>query len=77
MNNTHLSKNNLSQINFADERVDGADKVTGKAKYTAEYNLPNMAYGVFVTSTIAKGTIKNIDTANPIKKIAYIIKIIV
>ncbi len=28
MNNTHLSKNNLSQINFADERVDGADKVT-------------------------------------------------
>ena len=63
MNNTHLSKNNLSQINFADERVDGADKVTGKAKYTAEYNLPNMAYGVFVTSSIAKGTIKNIDTA--------------
>ena len=62
MNNTHLSKNNLSQINFADERVDGADKVTGKAKYTAEYNLPNIAYGVFVTSTIAKGTIKNIDT---------------
>ena len=63
MNNTHLSKNNLSQVNFADERVDGADKVTGKAKYTAEYNLPNMAYAVFVTSTIAKGTIKNIDTA--------------
>ena len=63
MNNTYLSKNNLSQINFADERVDGADKVTGKAKYTAEYNLLNMAYGVFVTSTIAKGTIKNMDTA--------------
>jgi xanthine dehydrogenase YagR molybdenum-binding subunit len=38
-------------------------KETGKAKYTAEYNLPNMAYGVFVPSSIAKGTIKNLDTA--------------
>lgn len=65
MNNTniHNSDPNLFKIDFADERVDGADKVTGKAKYTAEYNLPNMAYAVFVTSSIAKGTIKNIDTA--------------
>ena len=65
MNNTHLHKQNTNsyKINFEDERVDGADKVTGKAKYTAEYNLPNMAYGVFVTSSIAKGTIKNIDTS--------------
>ena len=67
MNNMYVSKNNLSQLNFEDERVDGADKVTGKAKYTAEYNLPNMAYGVFVTSSIAKGTIKNIDTATKTK----------
>ena len=65
MNHTHLHKQstNSYKINFEDERVDGADKVTGKAKYTAEYNLPNMAYGVFVTSSIAKGTIKNLDTA--------------
>ena len=65
MNNIHFDENNNNyfKLDFADERVDGADKVTGKAKYTAEYNLPNMAYAVFVTSTIAKGTIKNIDTA--------------
>ena len=64
MNNTNILKSasNLFKLDFADERVDGADKVTGKAKYTAEYNLPNMAYAVFVTSSIAKGTIKNIDT---------------
>ncbi len=64
MNNTNIlnSASNLFRLDFADERVDGADKVTGKAKYTAEYNLPNMAYAVFVTSSIAKGTIKNIDT---------------
>ena len=53
-------------ILFEDERVDGADKVTGKAKYTAENKLPNMAYAVFVTSTIAKGTIKNLDISKAI-----------
>jgi len=53
-------------ILFEDERVDGADKVTGKAKYTAEHSLPNMAYAVFVTSTIAKGSIKNLDISKAI-----------
>ena len=53
-------------ILFEDERVDGAEKVTGKAKYTAEHKLPNMAYAVFVTSTIAKGSIKNLDITKAI-----------
>ncbi|MEG4058390.1 MULTISPECIES: xanthine dehydrogenase family protein molybdopterin-binding subunit [unclassified Microcoleus] len=44
-------------------RVDGVAKVTGKAKYAAEFKVPNLAYGFIVTSTIAKGTIKAIDTA--------------
>jgi xanthine dehydrogenase YagR molybdenum-binding subunit len=43
-------------------RVDGVAKVTGKAKYAAEFKVPNLAYGFIVTSTIAKGTIKLIDT---------------
>ena len=51
---------------FEDERVDGAEKVNGKAKYTAEHKLPNMAYAVFVTSTIAKGSIKNLDISKAI-----------
>ena len=54
-------KSNNNTLFWEDERVDGADKVTGKAKYTAEHSLPNLAYAVFVTSTIAKGTIKNLD----------------
>ncbi len=58
-----MKSNNYNTIFLEDERVDGADKVNGKAKYTAENNLPNMAYAVFVTSTIAKGTIKSIDTS--------------
>lgn len=43
-------------------RVDGVAKVTGKAKYAAEFKVPNLAYGFLVTSTIAKGTITSIDT---------------
>lgn len=58
-------KNTTSILNtiFEDERVDGIDKVTGKAKYTAEHRIDHLAYGVFVTSTIAKGTIKNLDVS--------------
>ena len=34
------------------DRVDGIDKVTGKAKYFAEYQLPETSYGVLVPATI-------------------------
>jgi xanthine dehydrogenase YagR molybdenum-binding subunit len=44
-------------------RVDGPLKVTGAAKYPAEFNLPNLAYAFLVTSAIAKGTITAIDSA--------------
>jgi xanthine dehydrogenase YagR molybdenum-binding subunit len=44
-------------------RVDGVAKVTGKAKYAAEFQVPNLAYGFIVTSTATKGRIKGIDTA--------------
>lgn len=44
------------------KRVDGYDKVTGKAKYAAEFNVPNLLYGFVVSSAIAKGTIRRIDT---------------
>ncbi len=43
-------------------RVDGRMKVTGKAKYSAEYNTKGMAYGVLAGSTITSGSIKSIDT---------------
>jgi xanthine dehydrogenase YagR molybdenum-binding subunit len=44
-------------------RVDGVAKVTGKAKYAAEFQVPNVAYGVPVLGSIAKGSIKSIDTS--------------
>lgn len=61
-----MNTKNSNTIFWEDERVDGVDKVTGRAKYTAEHNLPNLAYAVFVTSTIAKGTIKNLDITKAI-----------
>ena len=49
-------------IGQAISRIDGRVKVTGQAKYASEYNVPNLAYGVVVSSAIAKGRIKKIDT---------------
>ncbi|HLL70833.1 MAG TPA: xanthine dehydrogenase family protein molybdopterin-binding subunit [Pyrinomonadaceae bacterium] len=43
-------------------RVDGVAKVTGRAKYAAEFKVPNLAYGFIVLGTVAKGTISAIDT---------------
>jgi xanthine dehydrogenase YagR molybdenum-binding subunit len=43
-------------------RVDGLAKVTGKAKYTAEFQIPHVTYGFIVLSTVAKGRILAIDT---------------
>ena len=48
-------------IGTSTPRVDGFAKVTGSAKYAAEFNVPGLAYGSVVTSTIAKGRIARID----------------
>jgi xanthine dehydrogenase YagR molybdenum-binding subunit len=42
-------------------RVDGVAKVTGRAKYAAEFRVPNLAYGFIVLGSIAKGAITAID----------------
>src|SRR5215475_177646 len=52
-----------SYIGTATSRVDGIAKVTGAAKYAAEFNVPGLAHGSIVASTIAKGRITRIDTA--------------
>ena len=43
------------------DRIDAHLKVTGQAKYAAEFNQPKMVYGFPVRSTIGKGTITAID----------------
>lgn len=49
-------------------RVDGHAKVTGAAKYAAEFPLPGLVHGVLATSTLAKGKILSIDTAATLKE---------
>ena len=44
-------------------RVDGVAKVTGRAKYAAEFRAPNLAYGFIVLGAAAKGRIRSIDMA--------------
>src|SRR5438445_11225616 len=43
-------------------RVDGRLKVTGRARYTTEHPVPDLAHAVLVMSTIARGRITSIET---------------
>lgn len=56
----------MSPINDS-PRADAILKVTGKAKYAAEHRVDNVCYGVFVCSTIASGTITNLDESLALK----------
>ncbi|MDB5406446.1 MAG: aldehyde oxidase [Rhodospirillales bacterium] len=48
-------------------RVDGHAKVTGEARYAAEFDAPGLAYGSIVGSTIAKGRIARIDASEALR----------
>lgn len=56
-------------------RVEGIAKVTGKGKFSAEYPVNNVAYGVLVNSTIPSGTIKSINV-NVAKEVSGVIDIL-
>jgi xanthine dehydrogenase YagR molybdenum-binding subunit len=53
-------------------RVDGVAKVTGRARYAAEFQAPNLAYGFLAQSAIAKGRIKAVDTSEADKSAGVI-----
>ena len=44
------------------DRLDGHDKVSGRAPFAAEYPFEGLTYAALVYSTVAKGTITRIDT---------------
>jgi xanthine dehydrogenase YagR molybdenum-binding subunit len=56
-------------------RVDGRAKVTGAAKYAAEYKAEDLAHGSIVTSSIARGRIAHIDTSEA-KRVAGVIDVL-
>src|SRR5258705_3305622 len=53
----------MSVIGKKTPRVDGPLKVSGKAMYASDHDVPGMVYAVPVCSTIANGEIQSIDTA--------------
>lgn len=53
--NTHLIGKDVN-------RIDGPAKVSGAARYAAEFFAPDMLYAVVVSSAIAHGEITSIDT---------------
>ncbi len=53
-----------SHLGKPTSRIEGRAKVTGAAKYAAEYDVPGLAHGFVVSSAIAKGRIRRIHTAD-------------
>jgi 4-hydroxybenzoyl-CoA reductase alpha subunit len=52
-----------STVGISIPRVDAADKVTGRAIYTADVFLPNMLHGKILGSSIAHGRVQRIDSS--------------
>lgn len=59
--NRNTAKSTNGPIGKPIDRVDGRLKVTGTARYAAEFPLENVAHAVLVGSTIARGRITSID----------------
>ncbi len=45
------------------DRVDGRLKVTGRAIYSGDRQMENLAFGYLLTSAVAKGTIQAMDSS--------------
>jgi len=50
-------------IGKSHSRVDGPRKVSGAARYAADFNQPGQAYAVIVSATVGLGRITGIETA--------------
>ena len=58
---TYMPKEFQKVVGTRPIRPDGVDKVTGRAKYAAEFPTENVAYAYIVQATIPAGTIASID----------------
>jgi xanthine dehydrogenase YagR molybdenum-binding subunit len=68
-------ENKKNVTGAAIDRIDGILKVTGKATYSTDHLVKNVAYAVIIKSTVAAGTISAIDTGEAEKAVG-VIKII-
>jgi xanthine dehydrogenase YagR molybdenum-binding subunit len=52
----------MTSVGMPVDRVDGKAKVTGSAKYTAEFLEERLTYAVLVESSIGRGTVRSVDS---------------
>ena len=62
-----MSRPVQTYIGAAISRIDGQAKVTGEAKYAAEFHVPGLVHGSVVASRIAKGRILRIDASEALR----------
>src|SRR5690606_18313131 len=61
--NSMMSKSTQPGIGTPIDRIDGIAKVTGKARYAAEYQAEGLLYGVAVCAGVTQGRIHTLETA--------------
>ncbi len=64
-----------SQVGRSVPRLEGRDKVTGRAEYTHTMRVPGMLHAKLFRSTVAHGKIKSIDTSAA-KKLPGVIHVV-
>ncbi|TPG49798.1 xanthine dehydrogenase family protein molybdopterin-binding subunit [Sphingomonas glacialis] len=57
------------------DRKEGPLKVTGQATYSAEYQIPNLAYGYLVGTKFGRGKVTNVD-ADSVRAIPGVIDVV-
>ena len=58
-----MVRRHLKYVGHSVARVDGVDKVTGKAKFVGDLIIPGMLYGRILRSTYAHARIRSIDSS--------------
>ena len=58
-----MSKQKYKWVGTRPDRPDGADKVTGRARFGADFNMPGQLIGKVLRSPHAHARIKSIDTS--------------
>lgn len=67
-----MAERNFEQINREVPRLESMLKATGKAKYTDDLRLPNMAYAALVRSPYSRARVLSIDTSEAEKVPGYL-----
>jgi len=67
-----MAERNFTQVNREIPRLESMLKATGKAKYTDDLRLPDMAYAALVRSPYSRARVLNIDTSEAEKVPGYL-----